>query len=266
MRWVIAIPVLALVTGTGLLAFWALGGLMEALSGRTRRLLVMGRQRQQRAEELYGLPGDMTIWMVVCAVVGVGMTMAMMTGPARFVGVIAAVIPVLWRRWALEIARHRTRQELLEILEILHLSLTFGGSLTGALLDIAEEEGKGRSRIVRDRILANQQTLILQGPEEFLEKLAGELRLAELRRLLRRVRASRLGGTSYEDALRDAIADVRQEIWYRAEMDVEGAPIRLLLPMVFTLLPTALVLLLYPLAAVLRAMLAGAGSGGFPFP
>jgi len=211
-------------------------------------------------EEIYGLPGNLIIPVILCAAGGLALTMKM-TGPVRFVGAMAAVVPLLWRQRALGMARQRARQELWEILEQAHLSLVFGGSLAATLMNIVDAGGNG---VVRGRMQAHRQTLLLQGPEEFLEVLSGELQINELRGLLRRVRAARRGGTSYEEAVRSAIADVRQEIWRRAEVDVESAPIRLLLPMVFTLLPTALVLILYPPADMIRTMLAGAGPGILP--
>jgi Flp pilus assembly protein TadB len=266
MRYLVAIPALALAASVGLLAYWMLGGIAGVLASRTRRILdriMMPVREPERPseEEVYGLPSNLTLPMILCAAGGLVLTMNMMTGPVRFAGAVAVIVPLLWRQRVLGMARQRARQELWEILEQVHLSLVFGGSLAATLMNIADAGGNG---IVRGRMQAHRQTLLLQGPEEFLEVLSGELQINELRGLLRRVRAARRGGTSYEEAVRSAIADVRQEIWHRAEVDVEGAPIRLLLPMVFTLLPTALVLILYPPAEMLRSMLAGAGPGILP--
>ena len=270
MRYLVAIPALALAVGIGLLVYWALGGMAGALANRTRRMLdrIMMPVREtgkMSEEEVYGLPGNLVLPMILCALGGLALTANMLTGPARFVGAVTVVAPLLWRRRALGMARQRARQELWEILEQVHLSLVFGGSLAATLMNIVDAgENGGNGGVVRWRMRAHRQTLLLRGPEEFLETLSEELRINELRGLLRRVRAARRGGTSYEEAVRSAIADVRQEIWHRAETDVEGAPIRLLLPMVFTLLPTALVLILYPPADMLRSMLAGAGPGIMP--
>lgn len=269
MRWLVVIPALFLGAGVGLLFHRVLRDVVGALAGRTRRWLTTLRQEEKTdepsEEEIYGLPRNLAPLMMLCAAGGLALTMTMMTGPTRVAGVLAVAIPLVWKRRALALARHRARRELAEILEILFLSLTFGGSFAGTLMDVADAAGKGGG-VVRRRILANRQVLILQGPEAFLERLGQELRLGEIRGLLRRIRAARLGGLSYEDAVRSAVLDVRQEIWYSAEMDVEGAPVRLLIPMVFTLLPTALVMLLYPPATALQAMLAGAGPEMFPNP
>jgi len=268
MRYLVAIPALALAASAGLLVHWMLGGIAGVLANRTRRMLdrVMAPVRETgkvSEEEVYGLPDNLILPMILCALGGLALTTNMLTGPARFVGAVAVVAPLLWRRRALGMARQRARQELWEILEQVHLSLVFGGSLAATLMNIVDKNGENGG-VVRGRMRAHRQSLLLRGPEEFLEVLSEELRINELRGLLRRVRAARRGGTSYEEAVQSAIADVRQEIWHRAETDVEGAPIRLLLPMVFTLLPTALVLILYPPADMLRSMLAGAGPGVLP--
>jgi tight adherence protein C len=202
--------------------------------------------------------------MILCAAGGLVLTMNMMTGPVRFAGVVAVIVPLLWRQRMLGMARQRARQELWGILEQVHLSLIFGGSFAATLMNVVDAGENEDDGVVHRRMRAHSQTLVLRGPEEFLENLSEELRINELRGLLRRVRAARRGGTSYEEAVKSAIADVRQEIWRRAEVDVEGAPIRLLLPMVFTLFPTALVLILYPPADMIRTMLAGAGPGILP--
>jgi hypothetical protein len=268
MRYLIAIPALALAVGIDLLVYWALGGIAGVLAGRTRRILdriMMPVREPERPseEEVYGLPSNLTLPMILCAAGGLALTMKM-TGPVRFVGAMAAVVPLLWRQRALGMARQRARQELWGILEQVHLSLIFGGSFAATLMNVVDASENEDDGVVHRRMRAHSQTLVLRGPEEFLENLSEELRINELRGLLRRVRAARRGGTSYEEAVKSAIADVRQEIWRRAEVDVEGAPIRLLLPMVFTLFPTALVLILYPPADMIRTMLAGAGPGILP--
>jgi hypothetical protein len=268
MRYLVAVPALALAASVGLLAYWMLGGIAGVLASRTRRILdrimmpVRGTENLPE-EEIYGLPGNLIIPMILCAAGGLALTMKM-TGPVRFVGAMASVVPLLWRQRALGMARQRARQELWGILEQIHLSLIFGGSFAATLMNVVDAGENEDDGVVHRRMRAHSQTLVLRGPEEFLENLSEELRINELRGLLRRVRAARRGGTSYEEAVKSAIADVRQEIWRRAEVDVEGAPIRLLLPMVFTLLPTALVLILYPPAEMLRTMLAGAGPGILP--
>ena len=55
------------------------------------------------------------------------------------------------------------------------------------------------------------------------------------------------------------------EIARRAEVEIEGAPMRLLFPMLVFLFPPILVLVLYPPAARLIEQLTGAGPGGLGF-
>jgi pilus assembly protein TadC len=104
----------------------------------------------------------------------------------------------------------------------------------------------------------------LEGPEAVLQRLADELRSRELRLLLARVRAAHLGGGSTTEALRAAAADVSAEIAQQVETEIEGAPLRLVFPMLALLLPPLLALVLYPPASLLIEGLTGAGPGTLP--
>ena len=70
------------------------------------------------------------------------------------------------------------------------------------------------------------------------------------------------GRRLYADALRVAADDVAAELVRLVENDIEGAPLRLLFPMLIGLLPPILVLTLYPPATALINSLTGAGSSG----
>ena len=67
------------------------------------------------------------------------------------------------------------------------------------------------------------------------------------------------------EALQAAADEVTGEMARRAEIEIEGAPMRLLFPMLVFLFPPILVLVLYPPAARLIEQLTGAGPGGLGF-
>lgn len=218
-----------------------------------------GESTQEGNEaDLYGLPSTMLPWMFVSGGVGLLISFALLEGPSQLIGALASTLPLLWKRYMLSRCRQQTRRQVAELIEEMRLRLAFGGALGPVLNGIATE---GREGIVYERLFAHRNLITVSGPEKLLETLACELHSPELRVLLRRIRASSQGATSYVSALQAAAEEVTQEIARHAETEVEAAPLRLLFPMLILLMPPVLVLLLYPPAYALIASLAGVGTG-----
>jgi tight adherence protein C len=264
------LPALLAAVGTGLLAYavWTAAlDLLRAGLGRRRRAVLQALRGHEEAatfseEELYGLPRSLVPWMALAALAGLGATMALLDGPARVLGLAAGVTPILWKRRRLGQGRQEVRRQVAGLIEEMRLCLAFGGSLGPVLQALAAEERP--EGIVYERLRAHRQLLALSGPEAALEQLAQDTRSPELQLLLRRVRAARRGGASYADALRAAADEVAQEIARQAETEVEGAPLRLMFPMIVLLLPPILALVLYPPAYLLITSLTGMGPGVLP--
>jgi Flp pilus assembly protein TadB len=273
------IPALLIAAGSGFLAgalLPAVDELMRAglgwrasLGWRKRMVLSLARITHRpetktplpTEEELYGLPRSVVFWMVVAGLAGLAFTWMLLDGPLEVLGLGAGVVPIVWQRRRLERARHETRRQVAWLIEEVRLRLIFGGSLGPVLAMLAEE---ARAGAVFDRLRLHKDLISFEGPEAVLDRLASDLRSPELRLLLRRVRGARRGGTSYSEALQAAAAEVAREVVRRAEIAVEGAPMRLLFPMLILLLPPILTLLLYPPAYGLIDTLTGAGSGIIP--
>lgn len=257
--------------GTGTLAYAALGGAAEVVGrlmvGRLRRSLdaVMRRPdtgRRSTLEEIGRLPRNLAPWMLLCATVGLLATMALIPeGPARSIGLVAGVLPLAWKRQRLGALRQEIRKEVADLLENIRLQMAFGGSLAGSLMALADGGGDGP---VYRRLRVYRETLWLQGPEAALRKVADELESPELQMFLARLEMARHGRASYERVLEEAVNDAVHENRKSAEEEIEGAPLRLLLPMLFLLFPPVLVLVLYPPAYALIGQLAGAGSSVIP--
>ncbi len=269
MNWIVVVPPVLTAVGVGLLIHSLFSGLSDLyLRGLRRRLTlaVMHATRSAKAAstsrlpdeaELYGLPRNLTLWMVVAALVGLLVSMLAMPGPARTLGLVAGIAPIVWRRRRITQARLQVRRQVAELIEDVRLRLAFSGSLGAVLHGIADEPE--RTGLVYDRLRLHRDRLALEGPEDVLRRLAEELRSRELKMLMARVRASRLGGVSYTEALRMAADDVAAEMVRQIEADVEGAPLRLVFPMLILLLPPVLALALYPPASLLLNALTGAG-------
>ena len=266
--WLFVPPVLTAL-GFGLLVQLLLDVLASLVQGRLRRRLkfVLSMSTHQSADDqplseaaLYGLPPQLTIWMLAAAGGGVLLSLLILSGPARTLGLVAGLLPLLWKRRRIGRTQQQVRQQVAALIEDMRLRLAFGGTLGAVLHAIADEPD--RPGVVYDRLRLHRDRLALAGPEELLRRLAADVRSPELRRLLSRVSAARLGGGSYAEALRVAADDVAAELVRQIENDIEGAPLRLLFPMLIGLLPPILVLTLYPPATALINSLTGAGSGG----
>ena len=260
---------LLVVVGVGLLAQLVLESGLALTQGRLRRRLKfvldlstrpVADDRPLSDESLYGLPAQMGMWMLAAAGLGLGVSLMSPAGPLRTLGVAAGLLPLLWKRRRIAQTQHQVRRQIAALIEDMRLRLAFGGTLGAVLNAIADEPD--RAGIVYERLRFHRDRLAVAGPEELLRRLVADVRSAELQRLLSRISAARLGGGSYADALRVAADDVAAELVRLVENDIEGAPLRLLFPMLIGLLPPILVLTLYPPATALINSLTGAGSGG----
>jgi tight adherence protein C len=271
--WLLWVPPILAASGVGLLVHYLLAGLADL----ARRGLFRRRRRVAWAlsasetddapdvlaeEELYDVP-DVALWMPVLAGLGLLLTMALLDGPVQVAGLAAGLLPMAWKRRKIALGQHEVRRQVVALIEAIRLRLAFGGNLGTALRFLADEPG--HEGILYERLRAYRDLMTVRGPEIVLERLAADLRSADLTMLLRRVRAARRGGATYEDALRSATAEVTEETTRRAEMEVEGAPLRLLLPMLVFLLPPVLAVVLYPPAYDVIEQLTGTGFGGAGF-
>ncbi len=273
MSILIWIPPLLGALGVGLLIYTALGALLDfyqhGLRRRLRRAVWLARRpdtetvtRLPSEAEIYGLPSRITWWIAGFALGGLAVTLLADFGSLFLLGLLAGLLPLLWRRRRLAQARFETRRQIGILIEDLQLRLGFSSTLGAALTGLAEDANP--TEIVGARLRLHRDRLALEGPEAVLQRLAEELRSRELRLLLARVRAARLGGGSTGEALRAAAADVSAEIAQQVETEIEGAPLRLVFPMLALLLPPLLALVLYPPASLLIEGLTGAGPGTLP--
>ena len=268
----IAFVVVLASAGLGVVVYGLAGAGVELLAkvtkSRFRRALeaVMQSSEEMKRvgleEEVGGVP-HLASWMVLCGVVGLAVTWVLIPGePGRFLGLLAGIAPLLWRRRRMQLLRQQIRRDVADLLENIRLQMAFGGSLVYALSSVGPSINQ--AGLVYRRLQFYQKALILEGPEFVLEKLSGELDSSELRTFLIRLGIAQQGQMSYEQALADAVSEAIRENRRIVEADIEGAPLRLLLPMLFLMFPPVLALALYPPAYALISQLAGAGSSVIP--
>jgi len=201
-------------------------------------------------DELYGVP-DVAPYMPVAALLGLGLSWTLFGGVMRYLGAAAGLVPILWKRRRLEDARQEARRQIADLIVEMRLRLVFSGSLGAALVDLAGEESL--EGVVYDRLRAHQDLIRFSRPEDLMERLIEEFGEAasELRTLLVRLRAAQQGGGAYAEALGKAAEAATEEVYRRAEVQIEAAPVRVLFPMLLFLFTPVIVLVVYPLAAQL---------------
>ena len=273
MNVLVFVPPVLTTLGVGVLIYIVLTSLFDfyqrGLRRRLRRAVWLVTRTPTETEvrlptedEVYGLPERIALWVIGFSLGGLALTVLAGFGSLFLLGLLAGLLPLLWQRRRLAQARFDVRRQVGILIEDLQLRLGFSSTLGAALSGIADEANP--AEVVGARLRLQRDRLALEGPEAVLQRLADELRSRELRLLLARVRAARLGGGSTTEALRAAAADVSAEIAQQVETEIEGAPLRLVFPMLALLLPPLLALVLYPPASLLIEGLTGAGPGTLP--
>ena len=177
--WLIIPPVLTTL-GLGLLIQLLLDGLTSLVQGRLRRRLkfVLSLGARPVADDqplseaaLYGLPPQLTIWMLAAAGGGVLLSLLTLSGPARTLGLVAGLLPLLWKRRRIGRTQHQVRQQVAALIEDMRLRLAFGSTLGAVLHAIADEPD--RAGVVYDRLRFHRDRLALAGPEDLLRRLSG---------------------------------------------------------------------------------------------
>jgi tight adherence protein C len=172
-------------------------------------------------------------------------------------GIAAAYVPSFVRRQMQESERWRLRLEVRDFVAELRLALALNVTVSQALEHLALRPCD-RSTLFADRVRHHvERTLRMDGPEKMLEALAEEFDSEDLRRLLVLLRAALRGGMSLAEALAESADSIAQNIVASAELSIEEMPTRLILPMLFALFPTIMVLALIPAVSLLIASLSG---------
>jgi len=256
----LTIPALLAAVGVGLLAWRGLQTLAALINARTRRRVVLPT-RQQRTlepladEELFNLP-NLTPYMLAGAALGGWVSWNLFLGPLQFLGPLAGLLPLLWKRQRIRDGRQQLRQEVADLVETLRLYLAFAPT-PGAALTLAL--GENRPGVLWERLRRRRDMIYLDGPEAALNALAIEVRSPDLHRLLARLRAAHAGSGAFTPALRAAAAELTAELQREMEELVEAAPTRLILPLIALFMPPLLLLALSAPVQVFLDTMAGVG-------
>jgi hypothetical protein len=245
-------------SGVALVAAGALSGLATLLSRWWRwrrsagyRAAVMREPPGRQSSHPLGL--DLYPWGAVrLAAVAVLSLMALATRPGLLalapLGYLAPELvlrPYLERR-----ARARLRLATRDLLNELRLLLAVGTSLGPALEAVSK--GAVGERDLRKMPLRIALASEIGGdvysrlPQQILADVAERLGSDDLREVVARLQAAQNGQDSYQSAIDGAAQELSERIAEQAAEAIEGAPTRLILPMLACMLLPVLILGFYP--------------------
>lgn len=248
---------LATLTGTFLVLEACVVGMPAILRRHNRWSNAVRRPVSAHASDLLeeaeylGIPDlNWNLLHLAGAVVGVlalSLVFAETTPQLAFAGVAGSLAPRLVKHYLLGQARERHLGAIRDFITALRLMVSMGETLSRSLMRLSQGDGRG---LFERRLRHHVATKVSSSPEAVIEALAQDFRSTELENLLLRLRASQRGGLSGGEAVRATAEEVEAEIAERAELAIEEAPTKLVLPMLVGLFPTILVLLLYPLTNI----------------
>jgi len=200
-------------------------------------------------------------WRLVAGTIGVVALLLVLWGTDYVYGSIfglgAAYIPSFVRRQMKENARWRLRLEVRDFVAELRLALALNVTVSQALEHIADRSQDATTPFIERVRHHVERTLRMEGPEKMLEALAEDFQSEDLRKLLVLVRAALRGGMSLAEALAQSADSIAQSIVTSAELSIEEMPTKLILPMLFALFPTIMLLALIPAVSMLITSLSG---------
>lgn len=200
-------------------------------------------------------------WRFVAGISGVIALLLVLWGTEYVYGSVfglgAAYIPSFVRAQMKENARWRLRLEVRDFVAELRLALALNVTVSQALEHIADRPQEAATPFIERVRHHVKRTLRMSSPEKMLEVLAEEFASEDLRKLLVLVRAALRGGMSLAEALAQSADSISQSIVASAELSIEEMLTKLILPMLFALFPTIMLLALIPAVSLLITSLSG---------
>ncbi len=259
-----------LVTSAFSAAFFGLYGVLNVIGeavGRVAYLRTPTWKRFARKKEITARPKDVVdrlpwdTWRLAAGIAGLIALLLVLWGSdyvyfAVF-GAGAAFIPSFMRRMMKENARWRIRLEVRDFVAELRVALALNVTVSQALEHFADRPDQEATPFLERVRYHVERALRMEGPEKMLEALADEFESEDLRKLLVLLRAALRGGMSLAEALAQSADSIAQNIVASAELSIEEMPTQLILPMLFALFPTIMLLALIPAVSLLITSLSG---------
>jgi tight adherence protein C len=198
------------------------------------------------------IDGFVLIWAVCAAVLAV---MAFvfsgdlgLSGPMRFAAaavgfVVGGYAPQHWLSTRIATRHYLIRKQLPDALDLMVTSVEAGLSLDAALARVAEYQS---GPLQRELSLALQDMTYGQSRRQALEAMAERVNLPELTSFIQTLNQAELTGAPVGQVLRVQADQVRVARRQNAEAQAQRAPLLMIIPLVFFILPSLFVVVLGP--------------------
>ncbi len=196
------------------------------------------------------------VWALVLALIGWQLAGALELDPLwPVLGALALgyLFPALWLGDRIEVRRRQTLKSLPFMLDLITLCVESGLNLTGA---IAQAVAKGPAGPLKDEFARLLRDIRAGRPRtEALREMAVRLDMAAVSNFVATLVQAEATGMSLGPILRAQAEQRRTERFARAEKLAMEAPVKLLFPLLFFILPCVFAILMFPI--VMKFMAAG---------
>jgi hypothetical protein len=270
---VLTLGVAGLVGMGAWLLLYAVGQTLVSLAARVR-LYRRSRAAQQLARYraavpvaialpdhvLYGYPA--VAWQTLglgLAVVGILALLPVLGFPGAFVAVVLERAPYLVRGQLTREGQARLRLRIRDFVDDLREAVAIHGSLGKALDALVAAQGERRDALALVLARRSASRSAQLSADQVLDGMAADLKSPDMREVAAQVRLALAGGMDLAEAL-SAVADTLSEV-IAAEVNVrlQAAPNTYVLPMVLFMFGPLLILMLYPVALRVVALITGGG-------
>lgn len=166
----------------------------------------------------------------------------------RFLILSAAVgyfLPGLWINYRIKNRRQQVLKQLPSVIDLLSLTVGAGLDLTSAI-DLVVKKSK-QSPLIKELFNISQEARMGKTRREALRAMAKRLNIPEVSSLVRTlVQADRMG-TGIDEALRIHSEEARIVRFERGERCALQAPLKLLIPLIFCILPVVFIIVAGPI-------------------
>jgi tight adherence protein C len=172
---------------------------------------------------------------------------------AVIVGIaVGALMPQLWLRSRVSERHYQIRKALPDALDLLTTSVEAGLSLDAALVRVSEFQ---RGPLQDELVVAMQDITLGKSRRDALAELSERLAVPEVINLVATINQAEVTGAPIGQVLRAQAHQVRVKRRQAAEAQAQRAPLLMIGPLVFLILPSMFVVLLAPAALTIIDLL-----------
>jgi tight adherence protein C len=212
------------------------------------------RQKLTWAGSFMSLPGFVALWVIVTLCLGVfAFIMANSFGASTLVlgiaiaasVVVGALLPQIWLQARVSERQYQARKALPDALDLLTTSVEAGLSLDAAMVRVAEYQ---RGPFQDELATAMQDVTLGKSRPEALMDLTERLNVPEVTTFVQTMNQAEISGAPIAQVLRAQAQTVRVRRRQAAEAQAQRAPLLMLFPTIFLIMPSVFIVLLAPAA------------------